>query len=297
MTSSPPLPTMMESTASGFPEVEFGRSSDGFLAARVADTAFAMLPARDGRHYLATGWCIGRPIAEWKLSDFYGRSRDLADEAAFRAKVAENAEHQREKRAVGRRDIASTANTPWGPSQGATVYAEGVVCHSTAGHGGFHLSAERNRSVHSMLRARGGWYEEDEGWAIVAITFPHLFTSYERRCAERPIRDSWPDAWEAIFGTVLQPGESREKDRRAFEQEHAGDWIVVSAIASDQQPGFVEVVATPGGRRGAGTEERRFLVPSDEYRMGRFGFVVDETRHQVYFGPSSFIAWQGRTSP
>ena len=256
-----------------------------------------MLPARDGRHYLATGWRIGRPIAEWKRSDFYGHSGDLADEAAFRAKVAENAEHQREKRALGRRDIASTANTPWGPSQGATVYAEGVVCHSTAGHGGFHLSAERNRSVHSMLRARGGWYEEDEGWAIVAITFPHLFTSYERRCAERTIRDSWPDAWEAIFGTVLQPGESREKDRRAFEQEHAGDWIVVSAISSDQQPGFVEVVATPGGRRGAGTEERRFLVPSDEYRIGRFGFVVDETRHPVYSGPSSFVAWQGRTSP
>ena len=69
-------------------------------------------------------------------------------------------------------------------------------------------------------------YKEDEGWSIVAITFPNLFTSYERRCAERTIRDSWPDAWEAIFGTMLQPGESREKDRRAFEQEHAGDWIV-----------------------------------------------------------------------
>ncbi|MET4185315.1 hypothetical protein ABIB94_007448 [Bradyrhizobium sp. JR7.2] len=238
-----------------------------------------------------------RATSPTRPPDFHGRSGDLADEAAFRAKVAENADHQREKRALGRRDIASTANTPWGPSQGATVYAEGVVCHSTAGHGGFHLSAERNRSVHSMLRARGGWYEEDEGWSIVAITFPNLFTSYERRCAERTIRDSWPDAWEAIFGTVLQPGESREKDRRAFEQEHAGDWIVVAATASDQQPGFVEVVATPGGRRGAGTEERRFLVPSDEYRMGRFGFVVDDTHHQVYSGPSSFVAWQGRRSP
>ncbi|MEZ0096588.1 hypothetical protein ABIF25_000170 [Bradyrhizobium elkanii] len=99
----------------------------------------------------------------------------------------------------------------------------------------------------------------------------------------------------AIFGIVLlQPGESREKDRRAFEKEHADNWIVVSAITSDQQPGFVEVVATSGGRRGAGTEERRFLVPSEEYRIGRFGFVVDETRHPVYSGPSSFIGWQGR---
>jgi len=147
-----------------------------------------------------------------------------------------------------------------------------------------------------MLRARGGWYEEDAAWAIVAITFPHLFTAFERRCAKRTIKDSWPGAWKAIFGTVLQPGESREKDRRAFEKQHADDWVVVSAITSDQQAGFVEVVATPGGRRGAGTEERRFLVPSDEYNTGRFGFVVDPHRHRLYSGPSSFIGWQGRTA-
>ena len=295
MTTPSPLTTVTDSNP-GLPEVEFGCSSDGYLVARVGDTAFAMLPGRDARHYLATSWRINRPMAEWKRSDFYGHSGELADEAAFRTKVVENAEHQREKFALGRRDAGCNANTPWGPSQGVTVYAEGVVCHSAAGHGGFHLSAERNRKVNPVLRARGGWYEEDEAWAIVAITFPHLFTGYERRCAERT-KDSWPDAWEAIFGIVLEPGESREKDRCAFEKEHADNWIVVSAIMSNQQPGFVEVVATPGGRRGAGTEERRFLVPSDEYRIGRFGFVVDETRHLVYSGPSSFIGWQGRKSP
>jgi hypothetical protein len=287
----------MTDKASGCPEAEFGRSGDGYLFARVGDTAFAMLPGRDASHYLATGWRIGRPFSEWKRADFYGHSGELDDEAAFRAKVTENAEHQREKCALARRDIPSTAKTPWGTSQGATIYAEGVAWHSTASHGGFHLSAERNQRVHPMLRARGGWYEEDEAWAIVAITFPRLFTSYERRCAERTIKDSCPDAWEAIFGAVLQPGHSREKDRRAFEMEHADAWVVVSAIVSDQHPGLVEVVATPGGKRGAGTEERRFLVPSDEYRMGRFGFVIDETRHPVYSGASSFIAWQGRTFP
>ena len=294
MTTPSPLTTMTDS-ASGSPEVEFGRSDDGYLIARVGDTAFAMLPARDASHYLATGWRIGRPIAEWKRSDFYGHSGGLADEAAFRKRVAENAEYQREKRALGRREISSTANTPWGHSQGATIYAEGVVCHSTAGHGGFHLSAARDRKVHTMLRSSGGWYEEDEAWAIVAITFPHLFTVFERRCAKRTIKDSWPDAWEAIFGTVLLPGESREKDRRAFEREHADDWIVVSAITSDHEKGFVEVVATPGGLRGPGTEERRYLVPSDEYDMGRFGFVIDQDRHRLYSGPSSFIGWQRST--
>ncbi|TIS81706.1 MAG: hypothetical protein E5W99_17970, partial [Mesorhizobium sp.] len=203
-------------------------------------------------------------------------------------------EHQREKRALARREIRSTANTPWGPSQSATVFAEGVICHSTAGHGGFHLSPERNGKVHAGLRAADGFYEEDACWAIVAFTFPHLFTSFERRSAERTMKDSFPDAWEAITGNVLQPGESWKKDERTFLAEHADHWIVVSAITSDHEKGFVEVIATPGGKRGPGTEERRFLIPSTEYRVGRFGIIVDEFRHQVYDGPSSFVGWQGR---
>lgn len=274
------------------PEVEFGRSSEGFPVARVGDSAFAMLPVCDGRHYLATSWRIARPLAAWRRSDFYGYSGELENEAAFRAKVLEHAQHQREERALGRREVHSRAQTPWGVSQGATVDTEGVESHSTAGHGGFNLLAERNRMVHPLLRAEGGWYEEDCAWAIVAITFPDLFTSFERRCAERSIKNSWPGAWETISGVVLGPGESYEKDRRAFHEAHADDWIVVSAIASGHHEGFVECVATPGGRRGAGTEERRFLVPADEYAVGRFGFVIDPSRHAVYCGPSSFLGWQ-----
>jgi hypothetical protein len=147
-----------------------------------------------------------------------------------------------------------------------------------------------------MLRSKGGWYEEDAEWAIVAITFPDLFTSFERRCAERTIKDSWPDAWEAISGTILQPGESYEKDRRAFEAAHAADWIVISAITSDRQKGFVECVARRGGRHGLDADERRFLVPSDEYAVGRFGFVIDLDRHAVYDGPSDFIGWRREAS-
>jgi uncharacterized protein DUF7007 len=231
-------------------------------------------------------------MGEWTRSDFYGHSGELADETAFRNAVLENAEHQRERKMLGRAGVHSRAHTPWGASQGATVYAEGVTAHSAAGHGGFKLSAEQNRKVHPLLRSKGGWYEEDAEWAIVAITFPHLFTAFERRCAERTLKNSWPDAWETISGTILKPGESCEKDRRAFEQAHARDWIVVSAITSMHAPGFVETVATPGGKRGPGTEERRFLVPSDEYRVGRFGFVIDEARHQVYAGPSDFVGWR-----
>lgn len=93
---------------------------------------------------------------------------------------------------------------------------------------------------------------------------------------------------------MLAVGQPREKDRRAFEAAHDGDWIVVCAITSDHETGFVECSATPGGADGVGSEERRFLVPADEYVIGRFGFVIDPERHVVYGGPSSFAGWQGR---
>lgn len=273
------------------PGVSFGRTADGLHVARVGDLAFAMMPGRDG-HFLASAWRVHRPLDQLKRDDFYSNHGAVADEAAFRARMSEQAEHSRELKGLSRNVIRMSCSTPWGASQTATIHADGIVEHSTAEHGGFHLSPERNARVHPMLRSEGGWYEEDCAWAIVAITFPDLFTSYERRCAERTMKDWWPDPWEAIFGTVLEPGESHEKDRRAFEARHAEDWIVISAITSSRHAGFVECVATPGGRRGAGTEERRFLVPSGDYEVGRFGFVIDPDRHQVYGGPSDFARWQ-----
>ena len=57
-------------------------------------------------------------------------------------------------------------------------------------------------------------------------------------------------------------------------------WIVIAAVSSDRFPGFVETVATPGGKRGPGIERYGFLIPSAEYEPGLFGFVVDPARHQ-----------------
>lgn len=262
------------------PVIEVGRSADGLLVARVGDTAFAMVPARQGRHFLATGWRLSRPLDTWRRGDFYGHSGDVADEAAFRALVAENAEHQRERAALGRREIVSRAYTPWGASQGAMTYGEGVLCHSTAGHGGFQLAPEQNARVHPLLRSSSGFYEEDAEWAAVAQALPELFTAYECRLADETLRNHWPEAWEAIHGRVLQAGESRELDRQTFERQHARDWIVIAAVSSDRFPGFVETVATPGRKRGPGIERYGFLIPSAEYEPGLFGFVVDPARHQ-----------------
>lgn len=84
------------------------------------------------------------------------------------------------------------------------------------------------------------------------------------------------------------------KDRRAFEAKHAGDWVVISAILSAHHSGMTEVIATRSGKRDPQIEEQRFLVPSADYEVGRFGFVIDEARHVAYDGPSSFVSWTRR---
>lgn len=286
-----------ETAAPSTPErsgVEFGQSADGLAVARIGDLVFAMVAGRDGQYFLSSAWRVPRPLADLTRGDFYSHHGRIEDEPAFRARMFEQAEHSRELLRLARRPARIHCTTPWGPSQGATIYAEGVVFHTTAGHGGFKLSAERNARVHPMLCRDSGFYEEDAEWAIVALTFPDLFTVFERRCADKTIRDCCADAWEAVFGRVLVPGESMEKDRRAFEQQHADEWVVISALRSDHHPGMTEVIATRGGRRDHGVEERRFLVPSLGYQAGGFGFVIDETRHAAFDGPSSFASWNGR---
>ncbi|MBB5577068.1 DUF7007 domain-containing protein [Rhizobium paranaense] len=290
------ITSVSQTSSSDSSGVEFGRSADGMPVARVSDLVFAMVPARDGQSFLASAWRVSRPLSDLKRDDFYSYHGSVADEAAFRERMVEQAEHSDELRALARQSVRMNCSTPWGSSQGATVYADGIVSHTTAGHGGFKLSAVRNAAVHPMLQAGGGWYEDAAAWAIVALTFPDLFTRYERKCADKTVRDSWPDAWEAIHCRSLLPGKSRERDSQAFAQVHAGDWIVIAALRSDHRPGMTEVIATIGGKRDEKAEERRFLVPSSDYAVGRFGFVIDETKHAAYDGPSSFASWRRRAA-
>ncbi|UXT85257.1 DUF7007 domain-containing protein [Agrobacterium tumefaciens] len=275
--------------------VEFATSADGLALARIGDLVLAMVTSPGGVAFVASAVDVCRPLTDLTRADFIGHDGRVADEAEFRARVAETAGHKRDLAKLNRVQTRMSASTPWGGSQRAIVYADGVVAHLTSGHGGFHLSTERNAKVHPLLRKDMPWYEEDCEWAIVAISFPDLFTGYERSMAEKIIRNTWPDAWEKIHGRTLAEGESWARDRRAFDQRHAADYIVMSAILSDQRPGMTEVVAKIGGGHIRGGEERRFVVGSDEYAArGLFGFVIDLGRHTAYDGPSSFIGWRSR---
>ncbi len=278
-------------------DVEFGVSADGFPVARIGEILLGMISNGGGDFFLASAWRITKPLAEVRHHHFYGHDGRVPDEAAFRLRAIETAQHMRELSALARVQTRMSATTPWGGSQLATIYAEGVVSHSTSGHGGFHLSPGRNRQVDASVRSAGGWYEEDCEWAIVALTFPDLFTGYERRCADDAARNSFPDYWEKLRGRPLSAGESWSKDRTEFERVHADDWVVISAIISTQHFGMTEVVATKGGNRGFQIEECRFLVSHDEYGgRGRFGFVINLARHAVYNGPSSFVGWSTRAA-
>lgn len=275
-------------------DVTFGVSADGFPVARIGDTTLAMVPTADGSSgFLASAWRVSRPLSDLKRQDFFGHDGRLDGEAEFRARVFETARHKTELASLRREQVRMSCSTPWGASQHATTYAAGIVFHSTSGHGGFHLSAARNVIVLEGLRNASGWYEEDAEWAIVALTFPEVFTTCERTCADETIRNTWPSAWEQIHGRWLQPGESWTKDKTAFEQKHVYDWVVTSAIRSSHHAGMVEVVARRSSS--GGDNERRYLVPGTEYETrGRFGFVIEEQRHAVYDGPSDFLGWQQR---
>lgn len=259
------------------PTAVFARTADGHLAARVDDLAYLAVPRGDG-FGVACAWRRSHPIEQWKSADFHGASAIVPDEAGFRDHVEEIAQHKRDVAALGRRRGTTRARTPWGPSQLSEVYADGIVFHSTASHGGFRVSKAQAATMPEALRVEGGWFEEDEAWAMVAAAFPHLFTAYERRHADRTLKNGYPDAWEAVYGRPLEPGESFVRDRQRFEAEHANDWIVISACSSEDHPEMYCCSATRGGKRNWDAA-RDFLVPKADYHYAKFGFVIDEQRH------------------
>lgn len=255
----------------------FARTAAGLLAACVEDLAWLAVPVEGGIR-IASAWRLTKPLSQWTPSDFHGAEGVVADEDGFRAHVAAIAEHRRQLPALSRMAVECSVETPWGFPDASVRYAEGIICYSTPSHGGFHIDEERLASMPAALRNDDGWFEEDREWAKVATAYPDLFTDYERNHAERTLRDWMPDAWEAVYGRMLDRAESFMRDRQRFEAEHANDWVVISASRSDDHPGQVVCAATMGGKRGQ-VKVRNFLVPRGEYRIGRHGFVIDDSRH------------------
>lgn len=183
------LKSNMEAPTPDLSGVEFATSADGLPLARIDDLVLAMVTSSSGLAFFASAVFVSRPIAELTRANFIGHNGRVAYEAEFRVRVAQTAAHKRDLAALNRVQTRVTASTPWGVSQMAVIYACGVVAHSTAGHGGYHLTSDRIAKIHPLLRKDIPWYEEDCEWAIVAMSFPELFTGYERSMAEKTIRN------------------------------------------------------------------------------------------------------------
>ena len=160
-----PVPTNeMSAPNASTPEdsgVKYGRSDDGLLVARIGDLVFAMVPGREG-FFLASAWRVGKPFADMERDDFYSHHGAVEDETAFRSRMTEQAGHSRELKRLDRKTLRIPAHTPWGASQYAETYADGIVRHGTSRHGGFHLSFDCNSKVDPCLRKSDGWYESHD---------------------------------------------------------------------------------------------------------------------------------------
>ena len=160
----------------------------------------------------------------------------------------------------GSADVQVGSQTPWGEADQVEDIAPGIVRVYTASHGGYKLSAQRNRKVPAPFRQQGGWYEEDDGWAGAAYAFPHEIGNWN--LAVRLLRDYQPDAWEKVTGEKVTAEQSSEVAAREFRAAHANDWIVNGALRND------DGTTTAWARRGAGGETRQFVMPSDDYKPG-----------------------------
>lgn len=89
--------------------------------------------------------------------------------------------------------------TPWGWSQSADQYGEGIVFHSTASHGGFIVAPAQNAIIHPAWRNADGVYEEDCEAGKVIVTFPDRFPAGTVKNAHKSNAHWFPVPYKAVF--------------------------------------------------------------------------------------------------
>jgi hypothetical protein len=140
--------------------------------------------------------------------------------------------------------------------------------------------------VDPSWRNPNGWYEEDCEWAIVAMTFPTLFTGTVFASARSTAKNWYPDAFEVVTGEKVKPEESIVLRERAAKEAHKNDYVVTTAWGSwhaKVPAGMVGVVATLGGARTSGAPEKWFLIPESDYDTkpkSAIGFVINLATHK-----------------
>ncbi len=103
---------------------------------------------------------------------------------------------------------------------------EGIDLVETAGHGGYRLCPDLWEAMPTAWRetefSRGGFYEEDCDWALVALRFPFVFLGSD------------PLVFECVLGAVEYLGEqlaSGIEELRAKGSECVRTWATIPALA------------------------------------------------------------------
>ena len=163
------------------------------------------------------------------------------------------------------------ARTPWGPAQHQEQVAPGIVFVPTEGHGGYFLSPERNKAIPAPFRSRSRWYEEDCEQHIVAfyhfdaVARPDAERTRDERLAseDESLRYWYPTAWEKVNGRILEPGESREKDRQTWAADNADEYVMRSQQTIED--GLILVTA----RRESTGDDDRFIFTREQRDAAR----------------------------
>lgn len=292
--------------------VNYERTADGDLAARVAHLVVGLIPMKDGTLRTLSAF-TGKSPAKCSRSDFHPSGFHANDEDGFRLEVEGFAHHERQKAALGREEIPHALlrgfQTPWETPDHGSIYAPGIASVSTRSHGGFILTAEMNERIDERWRAPSGgyagsaddvldpewrtrgnelpgfaFYEEDEQWAIVAVSFPELFTDREMEFANRTLRNAYPDVWESVTGGTATAENSSGRRKAEFRKAHAGRWLVTCAVKDKQDAARVVVTAYKDGRDEHGRTTgapRHYSIDSEDYsrrlkESGVYECVIDE---------------------
>lgn len=275
-------------------KIIYGTTADGLTAATVGKNTYCIRSGAKGALFISMNMHFGKApeISTMKESDFFSHLGHVADVDAFKAEMEDIAVNIDEVRLLGRREISSSTMTPWGKSQGATVYVEdGIYDHSTSSHGGMKVYAKLNKLIPEPYRNQDGWYEQDSEYAKVIVSLPQFFTKRELTKALDTVINWYPDEYEKVTGNRLHAGQSRVRDEQLFHAKHARDWIGIAATNVEDGKNLTAVIASIGGERSRyengrniTVETKTFMVPREEYSKGwqPYGFVIDESKHPEF---------------
>lgn len=131
---------------------------------------------------------------------------------------------------------AAPLDTKWGAPVTTNQVLPGVWHVTTADHGGYVLSDERQAAVPEALRRDDPFYEEDVDWALVLLAFaaefrrlPTAGIGLQVENARRSVRAWHPDRYAAFTGEEVPQTERHVLRRRAAYQAVIGEYASTSA--------------------------------------------------------------------